>query len=249
MRTGKRCGENRAPPRSPPNSSPNTGKRVGFTSGAAAQLSVPKAWGQVSYWAPKGSSEFGLTFLKPPSLGNFVLSQPLTSLHPSQKAGSWTRGLGLPPAALCQQRQMLASEHTFWGDHAFNDGLSKRQPEPQPNSMATAPGQNHLRPLRRPSLPDRCHGLSPGPPHGSCSGIWTQPAWGKGRDREPRCSLFTQLCELGRVTLPLRTSVSLRGCPCLPQRVAMENRNSKCRPGSISCKPGTTPSPLHTASP
>lgn len=176
-RREERCGENRAPPRSPLNPSPHTGKRVGCTSGAATQLSAPEALGPGVLLGPKGSPEVSRTFLKPPSLRNSVLSQPLTSLHPSQKAGSRTRGLGLPPAARGQQRQTLALEHTFWSDHPFNDVLSKHQHEPQPNSMVTAPGQNHLRPLRRPSSPDSCHGLSQGPLHGSCSGIWPQPEW------------------------------------------------------------------------
>lgn len=225
---GERCGEDRAPPRSPPHPSPHTGKRVGCTSGAATQLSAPEALGLGVLLGPKGSPEVGLAFLKPPSLGNFVLSQPLTSLHPSQKAGSRTRGLGLPPAGLCQQRQTLALEHTFWSDHPFNDGLSKHQHEPQPNSVVTAPGQKHLRPLRHPSSPDSCHGLSQGPLHGSCSGIWPQPEWERVGMESPDVRSSLNCVNWGESHYLSEPQFLCGGCPYPPQRVAMENSNSKC---------------------
>lgn len=105
----------------------HTAKHVGFTSLAAAQLSIPEGLGPSLLLGPKGSPKFGLIFLKPPSLLKllfvpsscqaFISSRMLGLGH-----GAWVCPQPCPPAVATWSRETSAvvnrSRCSLWGLHS-----------------------------------------------------------------------------------------------------------------------------------
>lgn len=130
---------------------------MGFTRGAAAQLSAPEGLGPGVLLGPKRSPKFGLTFLKPPF--SWKLRFAPTPHQPSSLPEGWVLHREPGSAPSCS---LSAEAEASLGAHALEHQHEPLSPTPWSQ-------QNHLRPLRRPNPlpPHSYHGLS----H---SGVWTQ---------------------------------------------------------------------------